>query len=100
MKLKRVAALLRDARALVEKSWYTDTYGKQHSDGSNGYCMVGAIMAAGRNINPEIRLHALGCLEHTLMGGVAAFNDHPGTTHDMVLSVFDEAIEFAENYRP
>lgn len=42
----------------------------------------------------------LACLDRRWMGKVAAFNDHPGTSHADVLAFFDKCIRHAENMEP
>lgn len=89
---QEVAALLRNARALIEpeRNWLRGHYYRTYSR----FCAVGALRRAGRGVAPMVMARA-----HTLLLDVARqrgfetverMNDH--STHTLVLSAFDQAI--------
>lgn len=66
-----------------------------HSPDATCFCSYGALdKAAGPgDDNHIVYREALSALQELAPNGhVAIFNDHPNTTHDMVLDLFDKAI--------
>jgi hypothetical protein len=114
-----VAALLKDAKARIEKHWIQG----QMADGRGGVCSIGALQNSMNAANQvwydsgeglDLYEQAMSALAYQMYpanndfydsrghnsGGrgheVIHFNDHPTTTKDMVLDRFDDAIKCLE----
>lgn len=91
--------LLLRAMKLIERerNWIRGTLKKRRWFGWR-YCMVGALVAASRPSFPgedeAYRFLFKACRAHGT-SAVAIFNDHPTTTHALVLQVYREAIDLA-----
>lgn len=97
------ADVLREARALVEKPehWTKGTFESQNEDGEPCFCAIGALDEAatlalgepgGRGYAEAFRA----LRKASPFGTIALFNDDEDTTHDMILDLFDRAIEAVE----
>ncbi|AER47977.1 hypothetical protein SEA_YEET_125 [Mycobacterium phage Yeet] len=91
------AEILKEARDIVAKGWIKGDY----TDDQGNYCALGALgEAVMRNgLFPYVVWETRTRLQDHLpdLGwkgrkSVAEFNDHPDTTHEMVLQLFDKAI--------
>lgn len=63
------------------------------SNGKGGYCIIGALQAAGGDSSFITGLQAENCLRNVICQSIVDFNDAPGRTHKEVLDAFDTAIK-------
>lgn len=95
--MSEVSDTLRAARKLIEKpeNWckgvYCETVG-----GVQRRCAFGAVRMVAPNTGASIRASRALKTQMGRLGTLEEFNDHPGTTHPMVLDLFDRAIEMEE----
>lgn len=99
------AAILRDARKLIEKPerWTQYHYAVNRvgrtvlTSAPEAYarCAAGALIAAAPS-HPNLRGEAADLLEEACHQSITTFNDAHGRTHLEVLAAFDRAIALAE----
>ncbi len=96
-----VAAVLRDARALIEdpERWTKRGFVSYNAVGLESYCALGAVAElkiSGKRIPTADRADAWYSLAVAAGGthwsAVGYFNDGPDTSHADVLALFDRAI--------
>ena len=109
----KAVEVLRDARAKIatpeqwsRKSYARDAEGEKIShimEDACKFCAYGAVYSTwwrynfNRRLCNEAMYEALNVLaKHTPGGCVIPFNDHPDTSHEDVLAVFDAAIASLE----
>lgn len=107
---EKAVLLLERARDLIKtKGWGQGAYWT--SDPEHGkicFCARGAVLESSRfpsdittpNYGSTLRIYsdAIGILEPLVPGrvGIATYNDHPTTTKDDVIALFDKAIQQEE----
>src|SRR5260221_3043798 len=101
MKPQTASECLKMARSIIKKPknwvrgcyafdrWANQCMGKEND--AIKWCSIGALHRA----NGPLELVARDFLKRVCNGSIVGFNDHPNTTHAMVLAKFDEAIELA-----
>lgn len=104
---KNVISTLTLAKSLIKDGWCKgvfacDLNGKKidpFSRGVRGFCPQGAIFSAGEFFKERISVvyKATIFLGEAIGGNVDEFNDHPDTTHAMIIEKFDQAIQLAMN---
>jgi hypothetical protein len=84
-------SLLRKVLALIDtpEKWCKGN-AKVLSTNSVSYCVLSACVEAGVDRN------SLNSLISVLNGRIVDFNDHPDTTHEDIMALFDLAIAFDE----
>ncbi len=97
--MNKATRLLQDARDLID---HPDKWTKGTLYDQGRYCMLGAIQQAeastkqrvGSNHIARNRLLETGIAMFPSISfrGIASINDHPDTTHDDILAMFDKAI--------
>jgi hypothetical protein len=95
---KQVADLLEKALHGMNDSgrhWIKGSLRGALEDGSATYCSIGSVEAHG---DGTVRAVALWLLGLVCGGDIAAFNDHPDTTWDDVVVVFNIAVKHARRF--
>lgn len=100
---ERDLTLLREARALLAQGWTKDAFARDakqqkvapDSNEAVQWCAFGAMMRCGGPVRSSLFESAME-EEGILVTGLGDFNDHPDTTHDDLLRLFDLTIERVE----
>ena len=77
------------------RHWIKGSLRGELEDGSATYCSIGSVEAHGEGTARALALWLLGSVAG---GDIAAFNDHPDTTWDDVVVVFNIAVKHARRF--
>jgi hypothetical protein len=94
------------ARALIAKGWTKNTYARDQyglmvemrSPAACQFCITGALGLSVPTDDRDAYMNAYDALQNvrplsSRFTGLVGFNDHPSTSQQDVLAVFDKAIE-------
>lgn len=99
--------ILRNARSLIDspEKWHQGDYGEFGASGEEycKFCAFGALDASCSRLDAEQMVYS--AADRALMAALpiafqdlsyVTFNDHPDTTHQDIMDLFDRAIAIAE----